>query len=150
LEYLLQSGFWETKAPYFIDFIIVYLISLPILMSLSIMFATKRMFTLHKLTQTVLFLLTLPALISFNYTIYIAESFKSRELFYLFIAESSLSIVLSILWLSVLLFALEDRRRRGLPGLYSTSHRKSGKRVFMVMLLVVTLIFFLYRGIYVN
>ncbi|RUM68236.1 MAG: hypothetical protein DSZ07_06970 [Sulfurovum sp.] len=147
MEYLLDIGFLGTSAPYFMDIILVYLLSLPILMTFSILLVGNRKYGLHRFTQTLLFLLTVFVLFIFNYEIYIVVE---KELFYLLLIELFFSIVILIMWLRVILFAVDDRRRKGLPGLYSSSHKKSGKRIFLVMLFMIFINTYLYWIVYVD
>jgi len=147
VEYLLDIGFLGTPAPYFMDVILVYLLSLPIFMTFSILLVGYKKYSLHRFTQILLFLLTLLGLLIFNYIIYIVGE---KELFYLLIIVILFSTLVMTMWLSVLLFAIADRRRRALPGLYSYSHKKSGKRVFLVMLLMVFINAYLYWMVYVE
>jgi len=146
VEYLFDIGFLGTRAPYYMDGIVVYLLSLPILMTFSILLVGYKKYGLHRFMQTLLFLLTLSVLLVFNYGIY---TIGEKELFYLLIIELFFSILMLIMWLSVLLFAGADRRRRGLPGLYTSSHRKSGKRLFLIMLLMVFINSYLYWILYI-
>jgi len=147
VEYLLDIGFLGTPAPYYMDVILVYLLSLPILMTFSILLVGYKKHGLHRFTQTLLFLLTLSVLLIFNYRMY---TVVEKELFSLLIIELLFSIIMLIMWLRVLLFAVADRRRKGLPGLYSSSHKKSGKLVFLVMLLMVFINAYLYWMVYVE
>jgi len=147
VEYLLDIGFLGTSAPYFMDVILVYLLSLPLLMTFSILLVGNRKYSLHRFTQTLLFLLTLSILLIFNYGIY---TVIEKELFYLLIIELFFSILMMIMWLRVLLFAVDDRRRKGLPGLYSSSHKKSGKLVFLVILFMIFINVYLYWMVYVE
>ena len=147
MEYLLDIGFLGTSAPYFMDVILVYLLSLPLLMTFSILLVGNRKYSLHRFTQTLLFLLTLSILLIFNYGIY---TVIEKELFYLLIIELFFSILMMIMWLRVLLFAVDDRRRKGLPGLYSSSHKKSGKLVFLVILFMIFINVYLYWMVYVE
>lgn len=146
VEYLFNIGFLGTHAPYYMDAILVYLLSLPMLMTFSILLASNRKYRLHRFMQTLLFLLTLFILLVFNYGMYIVGD---EELFYILVVEIFFSTLLMIMWLSVLLFAIADRRRKGLPGLYSSSHRKSGRRVFLILILMVLSSFYLYWVAYV-
>ena len=157
VEYLFDIGFLGTRAPYYMDGIVVYLLSLPFLMSFSILLASNRKYGLHRFTQTLLFLLTLSGLVIFNYRLHIIEdidtlmmltSMGEGQISVLLIVEMFLSMLLLLMWLSILLFAIADRRRRGLPGLYSLSHRKSGKRLFVIMLLTVLSSAYLYWMLY--
>jgi putative membrane protein len=157
VEYLLDVGFLGTHAPYYMDGMVVYLLSLPLLMTFSILLASKKRYALHRFTQILLFLITLLVLLVFNYGIHVLEHFDKLmivssigkiQLSILLVIEIFCSILLLIFWLSVLLFAQEDSRRRGLPGLYSLSHRKSGKRVFVLMLVTVLSTTYLYWMFY--
>jgi len=159
VEYLFDIGFLGTNAPFYMDGIVVYLLLLPLLMFFSILLVTNRKYGLHRFTQTLLFVLTLSALVIFNYGIYITKNFNGlmivnsigeKQLFYLLVIEIVFSIFMLIMWLSLLLFSVADRRRKGLPGLYSVSHRKSGKRVFILILFPIVTSLYLYWGIYVT
>jgi len=159
VEYLFNIGFLGTRAPYYMDGIIVYLLLLPILIVFSISFATNRQYGLHRFMQTILFLLTLVAVVFFNYGIHMIENFDNLvltsslnhdEAFYLLILQTILSMIMLVLWLSTLLFAISDRRRRALPGFYSRSHKKSGRRLFVVIILAILTILCLYWLVYVT
>ena len=158
VEYLFDIGFLGTRAPYYIDGIIVYLLLLPILIMFSISLASSRKYALHRFMQTVLFLLTLVAVVSFNYGIHMIEDFDKlmsvssvnyNQAFYILVLETILSMIMLILWLSTLLFAISDRRRRALPGFYSRSHKTSGRRLFVVIILAILTICCFYWLVYV-
>jgi len=157
MEYLFNIGFLGTRAPYYMDLIIVYLVSLPVLILFSISLASNRDYKLHRLTQKLLFVLTLFVISMFYYGIYIIESFENLmemssigyiQGVYLLVFQTILSIVMMILWLSTLLFAISDRRRKALPGFYSRSHRASGRRLFMVIILAIAMSIYLYWTVY--
>ena len=144
LEQLSVVGFWGTSAPLHIDVIVSYLAMLPILSGLSILFAIRQSLALHQFTQFLLFFLTLAALGFFAYIAYYTNSFE------LFVESSSMdhtvvvialithaiiAISTVLLWMFALIYALSDKKRRALPGLYSQSHAKAGRRVFNGILL---------------
>jgi len=139
LEQLSVVGFWGTNAPLHIDIIVSFLAILPILSGISIIFAIKRSFNLHQFTQFLLFFLTVSALGFFAYLAYYTNSFelfaKSSSLDYTLVvvalvAHAIIAISTVLLWMLSLIYALSDKKRRALPGLYSQSHTKAGKRVF--------------------
>jgi len=143
MEYLVQSGFLGTDALLYTDVSAIYLILLPVLMGLSISFAMKVRFKSHRLSQTILLLLAIIALASFNYGIRIestlaglmaGRSIHPSNASFIVMAHTIFSVLLLVLWISTLLFASADRRRRALPGLYSSSHKTAGRRVFLVAL----------------
>ncbi len=148
MEYLLHVDFLGINKLNYIDIILVYLVSLPILMGFSIYFAICRKYGLHYFSQIILFTLTLFSLLIFDYQINLVGSMGYKHLSLFIGIEIFLSMLLLIMWLMILVFASADRRRKALPGLYSKSHKKSGKRVFIVMLLTVVNSIYLYKSIY--
>ena len=158
MEYFFEVGFLGTRAPYYMDTILVYLLLLPLFMVFSIALAVKQKYKIHRFTQTWLFILTIVVLLAFNYGIHEYENFDKlmgissitySHAYYFFMFQVALSIVMLILWLSTLLFAIADRRRRALPGLYSRTHKTSGKRVFILILSTVLSILYLYWILYI-
>jgi len=159
MEYLFGVGFLGTRAPYYMDGIIVFLLSLPFLILFSIMLAGNGKYRLHRFTQTLLFISTLLILIAFNYGIHVYENFDElvamgsvdyTQTFYLLVAQTILSMVMLIMWFSTLLFAISDRRRRALPGLYSSGHKKTGRKVFLAVILTMMTNVYLYWIFYIS
>jgi len=158
MEYLFEAGFLGTRAPCYMDGIVIYLLFLPFFIALSIFLAIKEKHELHRSTQRIFFTLTVIVLLSFNYGIYMYENFDKlmatssigyTHAYYAFMFQVGVSITMVTMWLSTLLFALEDRRRRALPGLYSKSHKRSGKRVFVAILFSVVSIEYVYWILYI-
>jgi len=139
LEQLSVVGFWGTNAPLHMDVMVSFLAILPILSGISIIFAIKRSFKLHQFTQFLLFFLTVAALGFFSYFAYYTKSFErfaqSSSIDYTLVVvalvtHAIIAIVTLLIWILALMYALSDKKRRALPGLYSQSHIKAGKRVF--------------------
>jgi len=158
MEYFFEIGFLSTRASYYMDVIVVYLLVLPLLVSFSIGLAVQRSYKMHRFTQTVLFMFTAIALASFHYGIHMIENFEKvmalsstsyKYAYYLLMVQTVLSIITLVLWLSTRLFAIQDRRRKGLPGLYSRSHKSSGRRVFLAIILTSISTVYLYWILYV-
>ena len=140
-----MAGFLETRASLGIDVIVSFLALLPILSGLSIFFAIRKKLKLHQLTQFLLFFLTLIALVLFAYMIHSKEGFevllqKSSIDSVMALIILALHIVISLicltLWLFALIYAIADKKRMALPGVYSVSHAQAGKRVFKSILLL--------------
>ena len=144
LEQLARIGFLGTRASLYMDLIVLFLVMLPILSGISIFFAIRQRLKLHQVTQFLLFFLTLIALGLFTYIVYYNKGFEfllhesninTTTAFILLVGQAVISFTTLVLWLFALLYALSDRKRRALPGLYSQSHAKAGKRVFKSILL---------------
>lgn len=145
LEELSILGFWGTRAPLYMDMIVSFLAILPILSGISIFWAIKGQLKLHQISQFSLFFLTLIALTSFAYIVHYQKGFEalvqessigSSTALLLLVIHIIISVTTLTLWLFTLLYALSDKKRRALPGLYSSTHKQSGKRVFNGVLLI--------------
>lgn len=144
LDKLDMFGFLETRASLSMDIIVSFLALLPILSGLSIVFAIKKHLKLHQVTQFLLFFLTLIALSLFAYMVHYKEGFElliegssidSTTALAILIIHIIISVSTLSLWMFALMYALSDKKRRGLPGVYSVSHAQAGKRVFKGILL---------------
>jgi putative membrane protein len=148
MEYMFQAGFLGTRAPLFMDEFIVVVALLPFLIGASIWFAIKESYKLHRIMQTLLFVITLGILIYFEYGIqvgggfshYIKDSSINPDFAYKFlIFHIIIASITLVMWAFIVHFATADRKRRALPGLYSNAHKKSGRRVaFMILLTSLT------------
>jgi len=148
MEYMFQVGFLGTRAPFFMDIVVIIVGLLPFLIGLGICFARLGYHKLHHLFQTILFVVTIVVLIYFEYGIKLGGGFKeymkessieptfalSFLIFHIIIATITM-----IIWGRTLKIAFADRKRRALPGLYSNGHRKSGRIVaFFILLTSIT------------
>lgn len=140
LEMFLKIGFLETRAPLYMDVLISFLAVLPIFIAISIMFAINKYFKVHKFTQVLLFLLTLLASAFFSYVVHYEKGFDalilqssidSRFAFSFLVIHAIIAISTIVLWFFTLRHAIEDRKRKALPGMYSVTHKKAGKRLFL-------------------
>jgi len=144
VEYMFDVGFLGTRAPYFMDIVVVIVALLPLLIGASIWLAIKAEYRLHHITQSVLFAVTAIILIYFEFGIHRAggfeyymkeSSFNLTVGFYLLIVHIIIATITMILWMSTLYFAKADRKRKALPGLYTSSHKKAGQRVALGIVL---------------
>jgi len=148
MEYMFQSGFLGTRAPFFMDSVVIIVALLPFLIALSIWFAKLKYHKLHYFFQTTLFIVTIVILIYFEYGIKLGGGFmeymkkSSIDLSFgltFLIFHIIIATITIIIWARTIKIAFEDRKRRTLPGLYSKFHRKSGKLVaFFIFLTSIT------------
>lgn len=146
LDKLIVAGFFDTRAPLYMDIIVSFLLLLPILSGVSIFLAIRKYLKLHQLTQFLLFFLTLIVLSLFAYAVHYNSSFElllegssidAPIALVILIVHIIISITTLSMWMFALIYALSDKKRRALPGVYSKSHAKAGKRVFKAILLTV-------------
>ena len=148
MEYMFQAGFLGTRAPFFMDVFVVIVSLLPFLIGLAIWFSINRYYKLHRFFQTLLFLITVIVLIYFEYGMHksggFSEYMKSSSVdpklaLYFLIFHIIIASIALLMWGYIMRFAVSDRKRRALPGLYSSSHKKSGRRVaFLILLTSIT------------
>lgn len=153
IDQLALPGFWETRASVYIDIIVSFLVILPLLSGLSIFFAIRKYLKIHQVTQFLLFFFTLVALSLFAYFVHYLNTFNlllenskidETQALVLLGIHITISIVTLVLWFFTLMYALSDKKRRALPGVYSESHAKSGKRVFKGIILMAISSFSIY------
>jgi uncharacterized membrane protein YozB (DUF420 family) len=139
IDQFLVVGFWETRASLYIDIIVTYLVALPIFVGLSIYAATQELFQLHQVAQFLLFTITTLTLGLFAYYVHFIVGFdallKQSKVDYIYafillVVHIVVAIVTMVLWLFTLSYAVSDYKRCALPGVYSESHKRSGRRVF--------------------
>ena len=145
VEELSVVGFFKTAAPLYVDMMVLLLAILPILSAVSILFAIKRSFKLHQFTQFLLLFLTSISLGTFSYIFYNSKSFElvvqSSSIDYKLVVialviYAILATLTVVFWMFSLIYALSDKKRRALPGLYTQSHRRAGKQIFNGLLLM--------------
>lgn len=158
MTYISEIGFLGTKALFYTDIVLVYMLILPFLIFFSIWLAMERKYILHKVTQVLLFFITLGMLLLFYYEMYLLKVFddlliignsESTQSFYFLLLHLLISFITVILWKSTILFASADKKRRALPGLYSRTHKTAGKRVAFGIFLVSVTVGILYWMLYV-
>lgn len=144
MEYMFQAGFLGTRAPFFMDIIVIIVALLPFLIAFTVWFAVNGMFKLHRFLQTVLFLITVIVLVYFEYGMHLAGGFEHyikdssinpSMAFYFLVLHIIIASITMIIWFFTIRFASGDSKRRALPGLYSGSHKQSGRRVSIAILL---------------
>jgi len=144
MEYMFQAGFLGTRAPFFMDFVMIMVALLPLLVAVAISFAKKRNYALHALSQTIIFVVAVIVVGYFEYGVragggyegFVKDSSVSHNYaFYVLIFHIVVAIIGFIIWTHTLVTAYKDNKNKTLPGLYSTSHKKAGRRAFLWIVL---------------
>jgi putative membrane protein len=139
MDYMFQPGFLGTRAPFFMDFVMIMVALLPLLVAIAISFARKRNYRLHALTQTVLFVVAVVVVGYFEYGVRAGGGYEGfvkgssvshHYAFYVLIFHIIVSIIGFIIWTHTLITARKDSKRHTLSGIYSAAHKKAGKRAF--------------------
>jgi len=140
MEYMFQSGFLGTRAPFFMDFVMIMVALLPLLVAVAISFAKKHKYNLHAVVHQIIFVAAAIVVGYFEYGVRAGGGYEG------FVKGSSVSHVYAFyvlifhiivatlgfgVWLHTIWSARKDNQRNTLPGIYSQSHAKAGRRAFM-------------------
>jgi len=140
MDYMFQSGFLGTRAPFFMDFVTIIVAILPLLVLGAIALAKVKSYKLHAFTQTTIFIISVIVVGYFEYgvrlgggfDVFIKESHTSHSyalwvlLFHIMIAIISL-----FLWIKILINARKTQKNNMLPGKASISHKRLGIYTFL-------------------
>ena len=157
LDILSQGGFLGTRATFLIDIIVSFLVILPIIVMISIFLVKRNYIKIHQFLQVSLFLISISALALFAYSVHYVEGFEyliqkssvgAKEAFVILTVHVTTVVITILIWFLTIFYALNDRKRRALPGVYSEPHKRAGRRVLlgivMMALTSLTIYFVLY------
>lgn len=137
---MFQPGFLGTRAPFFMDFVMIMVALLPLLVVIAISFAKKRNYSLHAFTQTFIFVVAVIVVGYFEYGVRAGGGYEGfvegssvshNYAFYVLVFHIAVAIIGFIVWTHTLVTARKDSKNHTLPGLYSMTHKKAGRRAFM-------------------
>ena len=140
MDYMFQAGFLGTRAPFFMDFVMIMVALLPLLVALAISFAKKKNYNLHALVQQIIFVVAVIVVGYFEYGVRAGGGYEGfvkgssvshTYAFYVLIFHIIVAIIGFIVWTHTLVTARKDSKNNALPGLSSEEHKKAGKRAFM-------------------
>ena len=144
MDYMFQPGFLGTRAPFFMDFVMIMVALLPMLVALAISFAKKKNYRLHALVQTIIFVVAVIVVSYFEYGVRAGGGYEGfvkgssvshNYAFYVLIFHIIVSTIGFGVWVHTLVSARRDSKKHTLPGIYSPVHRKAGIRAFIWIVL---------------
>lgn len=152
MNYMFQAGFMGTRAPFFMDFVTLIVVFLPLIVFASILLARKKKYVLHALTQNIIFVAAVIVLGYFELGVRVGGGFDA------FMEGSSVShtyasivLVMHILiavtmlfyWIMTVLNANLQYKRGLIPGPKSSHHKLLAAKTF------IAIIFTSFSGIWV-
>ena len=144
MNYMFQPGFLGTRAPFFMDFVMIVVALLPLLVAIAISFAKKKNYTSHAFAQQSIFIVAVIVVGYFEYGVRAGGGFNGfiegssvshTYAFYVLIFHIIVAVIGFGIWANTLIHARKDSKNTTLPGLYSDSHKKAGKRAFLWIVL---------------
>lgn len=143
--FLLEQGFLNTKAPFFLDLITIYFAFLPILLAISIRFAIKKEYKKHLTSQSIILFFTLFMIIIFETGVRITGGFiefskESTLVSYSFLLSFLIiHIIIAIFsvagWLYLYIYSYKLYKNNQMEKLKSSKHKKIGKYIFLCLTL---------------
>jgi putative membrane protein len=130
--YMFQSGFFGTRAPFFMDLVTLIVSLLPFLVAVAIYFAKKKQYKIHAYFQIFIFTFSIIVLSYFEYGVRVSGGFKSfmqgsgisyDYAFVVLIFHIVVSVIALIVW-GVAIFMAKKL-------LQSNRHKKMGLITFM-------------------
>ncbi|MBU1669408.1 DUF420 domain-containing protein [bacterium] len=144
MDYMFESGFLGTRAPFFMDFVTLIVALLPLLILGAIFLAKIKSYKLHALTQTLLFIVSVIVVGYFEYGVRLGGGFNAfmeksttshTYAFWVLIVHIIIAVITLGIWISTLVSARKDHNKHKLPGQFSQTHRRAGMRTFIGIIL---------------
>jgi len=144
MGYMFKVGFLGTRAPFFMDFVVIIVALLPILLAIAISFAKRKNYHSHALTHQIIFIISVIVVGYFEYGVRVGggyegfvqgSSISHNYAFYVLIFHIFIAVIGFGIWLSTIINARKDSKNKNLPGIYSSSHKKAGTRAFWAITL---------------
>jgi len=143
IDYMFQAGFMGTRAPFFMDFVTLIVVFLPLIVFSSILLARKGKYALHAITQNILFVAAVIVLGYFALGVRMGGGFDA------FIEDSGVShtyasivlvvhifiaIVMLFYWIMTVLNANVQYKRGLIPGKGSRQHKLLAAKTFIAII----------------
>jgi len=149
---MFKAGFLGTRAPFFMDFVMIIVALLPLLVLLAISLAKIKEYKLHALTQTIIFIVSVIVVGYFEYGVRMGGGFNAfmegshtshNYAFYVLIFHIIMATLNLVIWSRTLWVARKMTKLKILPGSYSHTHKKAGQLTF------ITIFFTAFTGMWV-
>jgi len=137
---MFETGFLGTRAPFFMDFVMIMVALLPLLVMVAILFAKNKNYTVHSFTQSLIFVVAVIVVGYFEYGVRVGGGYEGfvegssvshQYAFYVLIFHIIVAMIGFIIWSHTLITARLDHKKGVLVGKNSALHKKRGKRAFI-------------------
>jgi len=140
MDYMFQDGFLGTRAPFFMDFVMIIVVLLPLLTLIAISMAKVKSYKLHSLTQTTIFIIYTIVIGYFEYGVRAGGGFETfmegsnisySYSFWVLLLHITIATISLIIWIKTLWLAKKEKKNHTLSGSYSKIHKKDGQLTFI-------------------
>jgi len=140
MDYMFQDGFLGTRAPFFMDFVMIIVAFLPLLTLTAISMAKVKSYKLHSLTQTTIFIISAIIIGYFEYGVRAGGGFETfmkgsssshNYSFWVLLIHITIASISFIIWIKTLWLAQKATKHSTLSGSYSSKHKRDGQLTFI-------------------
>ena len=140
MDYMFEAGFLGTRAPFFMDFVMIMVALLPLLALGAISLAKMKSYKLHALSQTIIFVVSVIVVSYFEYGVRAGGGFDAfmegsntshNYAFWVLLFHIAVAIISLVIWIKTLWLARKSVKENRLPGAYTMAHRKAGRLTFI-------------------
>lgn len=134
---MFQAGFLGTKAPFFMDFVLIIVALLPFLLVVAISFAMRGKYRLHEISQKIIFAVSVLVVGYFEYGVrlgggydgFVKDTTVSHDYsLIVLILHIIIAVVSFVLWLKTLMSARNDSMPKHIGD---SEHKIAGRRAFI-------------------
>ncbi len=139
MDYMFQNGFLGTRAPFFMDFVMIMVALLPMLVMGAISMAKVKEYKLHAIAQNIIFVISVIVVGYFEYGVRVGGGFDAfmegshashSYALYVLIFHIAVALISLVIWVKTLWSARVATKNNNLPGSYSQTHKKAGQLTF--------------------
>ncbi len=140
MDYMFESGFLGTRAPFFMDFVMIMVAVLPLLALAAIAMAKIKSYKLHALSQSIIFVVSVIVVSYFEYGVragggfekFMEESNTSHNYaLYVLLFHIAIAVISLVIWIKTIWSARKYAKAGTLPGASSLAHKKAGQLTFI-------------------
>jgi len=142
MDYMFETGFLGTRAPYFMDFVLIIVALLPFLVLAAIAMARVKSYKLHALSQSIIFVVSVIVVSYFEYGVRVGGGFEKfiegsntphNYALYVLVFHITIALFSIIIWAKTIWSARKATKKGTLPGLASAKHKKAGQLTFFAI-----------------
>ncbi len=137
---MFESGFLGTRAPFFMDFVMIMVILLPLLTLGAIAMAKVKSYKLHALSQSIIFVVSVIVVSYFEYGVRAGGGFEKfmegsntshNYALYVLLFHIAIALISLLIWVKTIWQARKAEKAGELPGRASLAHKKAGQLTFI-------------------
>jgi putative membrane protein len=137
---MFEIGFLGTRAPFFMDFVMIMVALLPLLSLGAIFLAKIKNYKLHAVSQSIIFVVSVIVVSYFEYGVRAGGGFEKfmegsntshNYALYVLIFHIVIALVSLVIWTKTIWKARKSTKAGTLPGSASLAHKKDGQLTFI-------------------